>query len=78
MKREEFLKEVRGLTPADARQKARQLAEELMRLRFKGSGGQYEGAGRIRTLKRNVARALTIALQGERKSAVKEQEKAAE
>jgi ribosomal protein L29 len=42
MKRRDFLKEIAGLDKAALKGKANQLAEELMRLRFKQATSQLE------------------------------------
>lgn len=54
-------KEIRDLTDEEMRQKERELAEELFRLRLRKSTGQLESnALRMRALRRDVARLKTI------------------
>jgi large subunit ribosomal protein L29 len=59
MKRAEYLKEIKNLTVNELKEKARGLAEELMKLRFRKGGGQLEQTHRLRELKKNVARVKT-------------------
>lgn len=63
MKSKDFLKEIRGLTKADLQDKARSLAEELMRLRFKATVGQLEKPHRLSELRGNLARVQTVLKQ---------------
>jgi large subunit ribosomal protein L29 len=56
MKRTDFLKEIRGLSREDLVQRARSLAEELMKLRFRKSTGQLEQFHRLQQLRRDFAR----------------------
>ena len=60
MKSAEFLKEIRGLSKDDLKQRARQTAEELMKLRFRVATGQLDQSHRIGLLKRNLARIQTV------------------
>lgn len=55
-----FLDEVRGLPSGELRERARGLAEELMKLRFRKASGQLEQAFRIKQVKRDLARVLTV------------------
>ncbi len=53
--------EIRDMTPEEAREKAFELRNELLRERSKvASGGAPENPGRIREIKRTIARILTI------------------
>ena len=60
MKKTDFLKEIKGLPKADLLIRSRQIAEELMKLRFRGSSGQLEQGHRIGLLRRNLARIQTL------------------
>jgi|GEM_PF-1147466 len=60
MKRTELLKEIRALSKKDARMRARQISEELMKLRFKAAVGQLDKPAIMRNLKRDLARILTV------------------
>ena len=53
-------KEIRDLTAEEVRQKEHELAEELFRLRLRGSTGQLDNPMRVRTLRRDLARLKTI------------------
>jgi large subunit ribosomal protein L29 len=53
-------KEIRDLTVEEVRQKERELAEELFRLRLRKSTGQLDNPMRLRTVRRDVARIKTI------------------
>ncbi|MCB0310043.1 MAG: 50S ribosomal protein L29 [Bdellovibrionales bacterium] len=59
MKKTEFLGEVREMSVADLRQRARQLAQELMKLRFRKASGQLENTHGMRLARRNLARVKT-------------------
>lgn len=60
MKSSEFLKEIKGLSQDELKQKARELAEELMRLRFRKSSGQLEQGHLLTQVKKNLARVQTV------------------
>ena len=60
MKKTEFLKEIKGLSKEDLKLRARQVAEELMKLRFRAASGQLDQAHRIGMLKKNLARIQTF------------------
>jgi len=53
-------KEIRDLTDEEVRQKERDLAEELFRLRLRKRTGQLDNPMRLRTLRRDLARLKTI------------------
>ncbi len=59
--------ELRGLGDDELSEHARDLREQLFKLRFQKSTGQVESASRLRNTRRDLARALTI--QRERKLA---------
>lgn len=58
MKKREFVKEIKGLNAEELKAKALSLAQEIMKLRFKGASGQLEHSHRFREAKRNLARVL--------------------
>ena len=60
MKRKEFLAEIRGLSDKDLTERARTLAEELLKLRFRNASGQLTQGHRIGELKRNLARVKSL------------------
>lgn len=60
MKKSDQLKELRDLSVADLTEKAREMGEELMKLRFKNATGQYGDAHRFTLLRRGIARISTI------------------
>lgn len=54
-------KEARKLNKTEINNRIEELRKELMKLRAQGSGGsQIENPGRIRAIKRTIARLLTI------------------
>lgn len=53
-------KEIRELSPEELRQKERETAEEIFRLRMRKSTGQLENPMRVRMLRRDLARLKTI------------------
>jgi large subunit ribosomal protein L29 len=57
--------EVRELSDEERRGKMRELQEELFNLRFQLATGQIENVGRIRTVRRDIARLKTIQRQRE-------------
>ena len=60
MKRREFLKELSGLDKGTLLEKGNQLAEELMRLRFKQGTRQLEQSHRLGQTRRALARVQTL------------------
>ena len=52
---------LRELTDDELQQQGRELAEELFNLRFQLATGQIENVGRIRAVRRDMARVKTIA-----------------
>jgi large subunit ribosomal protein L29 len=55
--------ELRELSDEELRTKLRELQEELFNLRFQLATGQIENVGRIRTVRRDIARLKTIQRQ---------------
>jgi large subunit ribosomal protein L29 len=60
MKVTEQLGELRGLPVEDLRQKARDLDDQVFRLRMQQSIGQAESGQRVRPLRRELARVKTV------------------
>jgi ribosomal protein L29 len=60
MKKKDFMKEVTGLDKAGLEKKAVQLAEELMRLRFKHASRQLEKPHQIGQTRKALARVSTL------------------
>jgi large subunit ribosomal protein L29 len=52
--------ELRDLSDEELRGKLRELQEELFNLRFQLATGQIENVGRIRTVRRDIARLKTV------------------
>jgi large subunit ribosomal protein L29 len=52
--------ELRDLSAEELRGKLRELQEELFNLRFQLATGQIENVGRIRTVRRDIARLKTV------------------
>jgi len=57
--------ELRDLADEELRARLRELQEELFNLRFQLATGQIENVGRIRTVRRDIARLHTILRQRE-------------
>lgn len=53
-------KELRDKTPDQLRDELVNLKKEAFNLRFQQATGQLENASRMRTVRRNVARVLTV------------------
>ena len=60
MKVTEQLVELRSLSAEDLRQKAKDLDDQVFRLRIQRSLGQAEAGNRIRPLRRQLARVQTV------------------
>jgi large subunit ribosomal protein L29 len=55
------MKEIRGLTPAEREKKMNELRAELTRARaLRTGGGTVENPGRIKEIRRAMARILTV------------------
>ena len=57
--------ELDDLTNVDLEQKLREHKEELFNLRFQAATGQLESHGRLRTVKRDIARIYTVVRERE-------------
>jgi large subunit ribosomal protein L29 len=55
--------ELRDLADEELGRKVRELQEELFNLRFQLATGQIENVGRIRTVRRDIARMKTVQQQ---------------
>ena len=55
--------ELRNLSDEELRGKLQELQEELFNLRFQLATGQIENVGRIRTVRRDIARLKTVQQQ---------------
>ncbi len=60
MKVVEQLNELRGLTVEDLRQRARDLDDQVFRLRIQRSMGQAESGNKVRPLRKELARVKTV------------------
>ena len=60
MKIVEQLSELRGLTVEDLRQRARDLDDQVFRLRLQRSMGQAEAGNKVRPLRKERARVMTV------------------
>ena len=63
MKVREQLSDFRGLTVHDLQQRARDLEEQVFRLRLQSSMGQVGAGNKIRPLRRELARVKTVISQ---------------
>lgn len=61
MKRKEFLKDAKAQDKKELRARVRTNSEEQMKLRFRKATGQLQQTHRIKILKRERARLLTLA-----------------
>lgn len=52
--------ELRNLTTAEIEQKISSFKEELFNLRFQSATGQLDNPARLRTVRREIARAKTV------------------
>jgi large subunit ribosomal protein L29 len=52
--------ELRGMSRSELDQKVKELKEELFTLRFQGATGQLESHGRLRTVRKDIARIYTV------------------
>lgn len=59
---------LRDLSKEDLTQEESELREQLFKLRFQAATGQVESAGRMRGVRRDIARILTILRERETKS----------
>jgi large subunit ribosomal protein L29 len=57
--------ELDALSNTDLEQKLREAKEELFNLRFQAATGQLESHGRLRTVKRDIARIYTVVRERE-------------
>jgi large subunit ribosomal protein L29 len=57
--------ELDDMTNVDLEQKLRESKEELFNLRFQAATGQLESHGRLRTVKRDIARIYTVVRERE-------------
>ena len=60
MKKTDQLRDLRGLSVPDLKERCRSVAEELMKLRFRVKTGQLEQTHRIPELRAELARARTV------------------
>ena len=58
-------KELRDLSIAELKDKHKQYKEELFNLRFQNAIGQLNNSGRIKEVKRTIARILTVITEKE-------------
>ena len=59
------LDELNDMTNVDLETKLREAKEELFNLRFQAATGQLESHGRLRTVKRDIARIYTVVRERE-------------
>ncbi|MCT1460126.1 50S ribosomal protein L29 [Aestuariimicrobium sp. p3-SID1156] len=52
--------ELRGLSREALNDKVKELKEELFSLRFQGATGQLENTGRLREVRKDIARIYTV------------------
>ena len=57
--------ELHDMTNVDLEAKLREAKEELFNLRFQAATGQLESHGRLRTVKRDIARIYTVVRERE-------------
>jgi large subunit ribosomal protein L29 len=54
------LEEIRSLKNEELKVKVEELKQELFAMRFKQASGQLENPGEMRTVRKNIARILTV------------------
>jgi len=57
-------RELREMNEVELQEKEREIREELFHLRFKLKAGQLDNTARIRAIKKDIARILTIRREG--------------
>ena len=67
MKLAEQLTELRGMTADDLRAKAKELDDQIFRVRLQLSMGQTESAAKVKPLRRERARVKTVLTEKEAK-----------
>ena len=60
MKTSKYLEELRTQTPADLNAQLAEAKKELFNLRFQNATNQLENTGRIKEVRRNIARIQTV------------------
>ena len=60
MKASKYIEELRSQTPADLNDKLTEAKKELFNLRFQNATNQLENTGRIKEVRRNIARIQTV------------------
>jgi large subunit ribosomal protein L29 len=60
--------QIREMTPEELVQKYRELREEHFNLRFQAASGQMEKPHLLRSVRRNIARVLTVMKEKEEES----------
>ena len=63
--------DIRGQDSAELKVKLAELRKEQFELRFSGSGNEWQATGRARTIRRTIARILTVLGDRERQEAAK-------
>ena len=56
----EFVKELRGLSQEELAKRENELKKELFELRFQAAAGQLEHTGRLKEVKKQIARIKTV------------------
>ena len=54
------MEDIRGLTPEELKEKINDLKKDLMNLRFQAKTGKLEQQTRVRQVRRDIARLLTV------------------
>ncbi len=54
------ISEIRALSPEERRKKLEELRTELIRLRLQAATGTLDNPGKIRAIKKTIARILTV------------------
>lgn len=65
MKKRDFMAELSGKPVPELRERAAQIAEELMKLRFRKASGQLEQTHQLVQLRKNLARVNTVIRRAE-------------
>ncbi|NOX20957.1 MAG: 50S ribosomal protein L29 [Nitrospirae bacterium] len=65
--------ELRNMTIEELREKERELRKELFNLRFQKATGEIQNPMRIKAVRKDIARILTIITEKERQKAAEQQ-----
>ena len=65
MKTKDYVQELNGLTTEQLLNREKELKEQLFNLRFQLATGQLENTASLKTVRKNIARVMTVLRQQE-------------